>query len=261
MKSLKENGTGGKPIRPNTAGFFPRLVDGFYFVALGNGRQYEVNIQRDGDALYVGVMGQGFWRFTSYVHASYAMEKLKFALSDGSLFANFINDQLPEPDVARQGLNFVESDLHREWTQDDYPAAVTKSVTVTAAGEAGSKSGKTLSGGGKTVVLGEDEVSSALPDTEEVAVVSVTVITTAGCLPMADLLATDAMRMCKWGAEKLFNDSTATAPKMLGDVVLAGGGSAATDSAAQSIAESLAARHRARVQSALGAIAKPEVAT
>lgn len=259
MKTLRDKGAGGNPIRPNAAGFFPRLVDGFYFVALGNGRQYEVSLQRDGEALFIGVMGQGFWRFTSYVHASYAMEKLKLSLSDGSLFADFINDQLPERDVARQGLNFVDADLHREWEQDDFAVSVTKSVTVSAAGEAGSLAGRTLSdGSGKSTVLESDEVASALPDVEEVALVSVTVVTSAGCLPMAELLAADALKMGQWGAEKLFNDSTAPAPKMLGSVVQAGGGAAATDAAERSIAESLAARHNERVQAALGAIAKKE---
>lgn len=217
MKTLKEIGT--EPIRINSAGCFPRLMDGCYRVALGNGRQYEISIQRVGPTLFVGVMGQGFWKFTSYVHASYAAEKLKLGLSDASLIANFINDQLPTPELDRQGLNFIEADLHRVWFQNDYPVEIRQSAVVS-------------------------DVDS------EVVLLSVSATSESGVTLLAEAVVVEALKLAVWGAEKLFNESVAPAPKLFGDIMMVGGAKAITTQE-QSISNAFTKRHEARVKAAL----------
>jgi len=231
MKILKTIGTRLEPVRPNAAGFFPRLMDNVYQVALGNGTQYTVSIHRNplgsdelAPTLFVGIMGHGFYQFTHYAHAVYVREKFKISLSDASLFANFINDQLPNNDprlgqvFERQGVNFIQSDLSREWFQADYPVAVTK-----------------------TALVKND-------DADDAALVSVVVTTEFGAEQIADMVTEDALKLAVWGMEKLFNETVVPPPKMLGSVIVAG--TDRSSSVAHAI-KSLEERHSERVRAAL----------
>jgi len=87
-------------IRPVLPGRFPFLRDNeVHAVALGNMTQFDIVLHggaRDG-ALYVGLVGAGCYRFSDYVNAGYAGDKLKVLSGDAGNLADFINSQLDIP--------------------------------------------------------------------------------------------------------------------------------------------------------------------
>lgn len=85
------------PVRPTKDGVFPVVNLPFFDeVSLGNCTQFKVYcaLSPKGDRLVVGVMGKGFYTFSTYVHWRYVEEKLKLLSGDSHNMSDFINSQL-----------------------------------------------------------------------------------------------------------------------------------------------------------------------
>ena len=178
MLELTKVGDFSEPVRPNGMGFFPVLPDGVHEVSTGEGSQFSVALMRDGGGLYVGVVGLGFYRFTTFVHRSYASEKLK-----AGVLADFINDQLGLRS-ARQVL--VQPDLVREWNWADFPVQNTARLSL---------------------------VDEAEPD-RELAKVSMTGVGPTGTQPLMTVLLADLAVFADWRAQWLYNGVRKPAPSM-----------------------------------------------
>jgi hypothetical protein len=82
-------------VRPDASGTFP-VVEGLRSVALGNGSQFEVSVSKCSDSAgrVIGVLGHGCYVFRSWVHWTYAKQKLNLLDGDALNMADFINCQL-----------------------------------------------------------------------------------------------------------------------------------------------------------------------
>lgn len=202
------------PVRPNKAGKFPILPDGVHCVATGEGHQFRVGLMRDGDGIYVGVVGLGFYRFSHEVHPSYASEKLK-----AGLLADFINDQLGNE--APRTVKLDEA-LTVEWTPGEIP------VELFA----------------EAVVLDDDEGAKD----EELARVRVTGLCQPGTSELLDKLVADLQKTAAWGLKRLYHGGNTPPPKVLESVVVAGGNTSAAPTGAEAY---FASKHAERVKAAL----------
>ncbi len=99
--------------RPDMGGNFPRLENGVHDVALGNGTLLEMLVFKSRGVLNLGVFGHGCYKFSSFVSAGFASEKLFSGggLADAAHVADFINCQLQVFDGEPQGKYFKEHAL------------------------------------------------------------------------------------------------------------------------------------------------------
>lgn len=80
------------------------LSEPFYGrIELGNITALNVGMFKTADGIFVGIEGFGAYIFHSWVHYSYAMEKLKLGEADARNFSDFLNIQLGDTSKSFQG--------------------------------------------------------------------------------------------------------------------------------------------------------------